>query len=118
MMRKPRKPLKPGFSGILFGLAILLLLPALASAQVQRGSLFVKVADEQGGILPGATLELTSPVMPGIMTGVSDSGGAYRFPSLVVGIYSLKATLQGMQTVIRPGLVVTQDQTVEVTVTL
>jgi len=105
-------------SGIIFGLAALFLLPALASAQVQRGSLFVKVADEQGGILPGATLELTSPVMPGALTGVSDKDGAYRFPSLIVGTYSLKISLQGMQTVIRPGLVVTQDQTVEVSIAM
>jgi len=118
MIRKPRKPLSLGFSGILFGLAALLLLPALASAQVQRGSLFVKVADEQGGILPGATLELSSPVMPVAMTGVSDALGQYRFPSLGVGTYNLKVSLQGLQTVIRSGLVITQDQTVEVNITL
>jgi Carboxypeptidase regulatory-like domain/TonB-dependent Receptor Plug Domain len=118
MMRKPRKPLKPGFSGILFGLAILLLLPALASAQVQRGNLFVKVADEQGGILPGATLELTSPVMPGVVTAVTDSNGAYHFPSLVVGTYQLKVSLQGMQSIIRQGLIVQQDQTVELSLVL
>jgi hypothetical protein len=116
--RKARKPLSPGFSGILFGLAILLLLPALASAQVQRGSLFVKVADEQGGILPGATLELTSPVMPGALSGVSDALGQYRFPSLTVGTYNLKVSLQGLQTVLRQGLVLNQDQTVEVNITL
>jgi hypothetical protein len=110
---------KPGLTGILLGLAALLVLvPAVASAQVQRGNLFVKVADEQGGVLPGATLELTSPVMPGAMTAVTDSNGAYHFPSLVVGTYSLKVSLQGMQTLIRQNLIVQQDQTVELTVAL
>ena len=118
MIREPRKLLSPRFSGILFGLAVLLLLPALASAQVQRGSLFVKVADEQGGILPGATLELTSPVMPGVTTAVSDALGQNRFPSLTVGTYNLKISLQGMQSVLREGLVITQGATVEVNITL
>jgi hypothetical protein len=117
MIRKSRKLPSLGFGGTL-GLAVLLLLPALASAQVTRGSLFVKVADEQGGVLPGATLELTSAVMPGAMTAVSDSLGQYRFPSLVVGTYNLKISLQGLQSVLRQGLVITQDQTVEVNITL
>jgi hypothetical protein len=105
---------KSGLSGVLVILAVIVCLPSLAFAQVQRGSLFVKVADEQGGILPGATLELTSPVMPGAMNAVSDANGEYRFPSLVVGTYRVKVSLQGMQTLVRENIVVTQGQTVEV----
>lgn len=110
---------KPGLSGALFTLAALVwLVPAVAFAQVQKGSLFVKVVDEQGGALPGASLELTSPVMPGAMTAVSDKDGQFRFSSLTNGTYRLKVSLQGMQTLIRENLVVTQDQTTEFTGTL
>jgi hypothetical protein len=92
--------------------------PVAASAQVQRGNLLIKVADEQGGVVPGATLELTSPVMPGAVTAVTDADGVYHFPSLVVGTYTVKVTLQGMQTVVRENLIVTQGGTLEVPVVL
>ena len=111
---------KLGHCAAVVGLAVLALsLPVTASGQVQnRGSLLVHVADESGGVLPGATLELTSPVMPGAINAVSDATGQYRFPSLTVGTYQLKVTLSGMQTLIRQNLVVTQGQTVEVSVAL
>lgn len=110
---------KLGHRAAVVGLALLALsLPVTASAQVQRGSLLVHVADESGGVLPGATLELTSPVMPGAINAVSDATGQYRFPSLIVGTYQLKVSLSGMQTLIRQNLVVTQGATVEVSVAL
>jgi hypothetical protein len=112
---------KRSLSVILSGLAVLamsLSWPVAASAQVQRGNLYVKVADEQGGLLPGATLELSSPVMPGVITAVTDSQGVYHFPSLIVGTYSVKVTLQGMQPLVRENLIVTQGGTLEVGIVL
>src|SRR5687767_15803426 len=53
----------------------LLLLPSLtvpALAQVQSGSIFVKIVDEQGAALPGVTVTVTSPVLPRPLTGVTD----------------------------------------------
>ena len=35
------------------------------------------------------------------MTGVTDTGGVNRFPSLQPGIYSVKLELQGFRTVVR-----------------
>jgi len=110
---------KRNLSGMLHALAVLAILlswPVAASAQVQRGNIYVKVADEQGAVLPGATLELTSPVMPGAITAVTDAEGVYHFPSLIVGTYSLKISLQGMQPVVRENLIVTQGGTLEVPV--
>jgi len=102
-------------------LALLLLVPALASpawAQVQTGSILVKVVDDQGSPIPGVTVTVTSPVLPQPLVGVTDSNGVQRFTALTVGTYSVKSTLQGFQTTTREGVVVVQNQTVSIDTTL
>jgi len=64
-------------------------------AQVQTGSILVRVTDAQVGAVPGVTVTLTSPVLvAGTMTGTTDTGGVNRFPSLQPGVYSVKLDLQ------------------------
>jgi hypothetical protein len=83
------------------------------AAQVQTGSILVRVTDQQGGAVPGVTVTLTSPVLvAGTMTGVTDGGGVNRFPSLQPGTYSVRLELQGFRTVIRENVVVQVGQTV------
>jgi hypothetical protein len=75
------------------------------AAQMQTGSILVRVADEQGAAVPGVAVTLTSPVLvSGTMAGVTDSGGVNRFPSLPPGTYAVKIELQGFRTVIREGV--------------
>ena len=82
-------------------------------AQVQTGSILVKVTDQQGGAIPGVSVTLSSPVLvAGTMTGVTDSNGVNRFPSLVPGTYAVKIELQGFRSVIRENVVVQVGQTV------
>ena len=52
------------------------------------------------------------------MTGVTDTGGVNRFPSLQPGIYSVKVELQGFRTVIRENVVVQVGQTVPLDLSL
>lgn len=100
--------------GWLAALAVALL-PTVASAQVQTGSILVRVSDEQGGVLPGANVTISSPVLVGRqMTGLSDASGAQRFPSLPPGIYSVRLELQGFQSVVRENIVVSVGQTTPV----
>ena len=83
-----------------------------ASAQVQTGSILVKAVDDQGAVVPGITVTISSPVLvAGSMTGVSDAGGVYRFPSLVPGTYTVKLELAGFQTITRENIVVLVGQT-------
>ena len=90
-----------------------------SSAQVQTGSILVRVTDAQGGVMPGVTITLSSPVLvSGTMDGVTDSGGVNRFPSLQPGIYSVKLELQGFRTVIRENVVVQVGQTVPLDLSL
>jgi hypothetical protein len=83
-----------------------------AAAQVQTGSILVRAADEKGGLLPGVSVVIASPVLvAGQMTGTTDAGGAYRFPSLPPGTYSVKLAMQGFQSVLRENVVVYVGQT-------
>lgn len=92
---------------------------ATAHAQVQTGSILVKVADEQGAVLPGASIVITSPALvAGQMTATSDDGGQWRFPSLSSGLYSVKVELSGFQGMIREGVPVQVGQTSPVDFTL
>lgn len=82
------------------------------AAQVQTGSILVRVTDDQGATVPGVLLTLTSPVLvAGTTTGVTDSAGVYRFPSLLPGTYQVRLELQGFRGVIRENIQVQVGQT-------
>lgn len=88
-------------------------------AQVQTGSILVRVTDEQGGVLPGVAVTITSSALvAGSATGVTDNGGTYRFPSLLTGTYAVKLELQGFQATERQNVVVQVGQTTPVELAL
>jgi hypothetical protein len=96
----------------LAALAMLAFAGSAASAQVQTGSIFLRVVDEQGAVLPGASVTLSSPVIvAGQVTGVTDETGSYRFPSLLPGTYSVRVELSGFQTFVREAVAVSVGQT-------
>jgi hypothetical protein len=101
------------------GALVALAAASQAGAQVQTGSILVKAIDEQSAALPGATITISSPVLAsGSMTGTTDVGGLYRFPSLTPGAYLVKVELSGFQTINRPDVVVQVGQSVPVDVTM
>src|SRR5690242_8759252 len=67
--------------------------PATGRAQTQTGTVEGKVVDEQGAVLPGATLTLTG--VTGAQTAVTDAEGTYRFVGVAPGTYALKTELTG-----------------------
>src|SRR5262245_4229769 len=85
---------------------------ATANAQVQTGSILVKAVDQQGAVMPGVTITISSPVLvAGSMSGVTDAAGTFRFPSLVPGTYQVKLELAGFGTLVREGILVLVGQT-------
>jgi hypothetical protein len=72
------------------------LMPAAASSQTLTGTLVGIVKDEQGGLLPGAVVRISSPaLMGGVATRVTDERGQWRFPVLAPGTYALDIELAG-----------------------
>ncbi len=89
-----------------------------ASAQVQTGSIFVRVNDDQKAAVPGATVTVSGAVLPRPIESVTDASGVARFTALTVGTYVVRVTLTGFQTVNREGVVVLQNQTASIEVAL
>ena len=64
------------------------------------------LTDDSGGVLPGVTVEATSPAMiEGATTSVvTDNQGRYRFEAMRPGTYKLTFSLTGFGTVVREGV--------------
>src|SRR5438128_1902956 len=93
------------------GLAILvlLLIPATAFAQA---TLAGTVRDASGAVLPGVTVEASSPALiEKARSAMTDGSGQYRIIDLRPGIYALTFTLQGFSTVKRENIELAGTQT-------
>jgi hypothetical protein len=74
---------------------LVVLLPGQSWAQSVTGV----VRDSSGGVLPGVTVEVSSPALiEGTRSMVTDDRGLYRFIELRPGTYTLTFTLPGFQT--------------------
>ena len=81
------------------------MMASVTSAQIITGNISGTIRDESGGILPGASVTITSPALPsGPASMVSNEKGRYRFPGLAPGIYTLNVTLSGFATYNEEGL--------------
>ena len=87
-------------------IAALALAPA-ALAQVARGNIYGKVSDEQGAVLPGATVTLTGAF--GTRTTSSDVSGGFRILNVDQGTHTLSVSLASFATVKRQVVVRTGE---------
>src|SRR5688572_1965686 len=63
------------------------------------------VQDSSGAVLPGVTVEVSSPVLiERVRSAVTDSTGRYRLINLPAGTYTLTSTLPGFNTARREGI--------------
>lgn len=75
------------------------------------------VTDNTGAVLPGVTVEASSPALiERTRTVVSDGSGQYRIVNLSPGSYTVTFALTGFNTVRREGIVLTTDFIANVTV--
>jgi hypothetical protein len=87
---------------IVFLASSLAILPASVYAQA---TLAGTVRDTSGAVLPGVTVEASSPVLiEKVRTAVTDGTGQYRLPELLPGTYMLTFTLTGFSTVKRDAI--------------
>src|SRR5262245_12065076 len=84
--------------------ALLGLLPSPARAQA-TASITGGGTDASSAVLPGVTVEASSPALiEKVRTVVTDGAGQYRIEQLRGGVYSVSFTLPGFNTVKRDGL--------------
>ncbi len=101
------------FRGLLVG--VLTCLPALAAGQVTTGVVSGAVHDEQGGVIPGATVVLISETRDTRSVPVTTGAdGGYSFPNLAPDRYAIEVSMSGFRTARRPGLQVSPGDRVGV----
>jgi len=86
---------------------------SLSFAQRVTGKIVGKVTDDEGILLPGVTVEISSSsLMGGVHSQFTSENGDYRFINLPPGIYKLVFSLNGFQTVERQNIRVSLNTTV------
>ncbi|HET9831522.1 MAG TPA: carboxypeptidase regulatory-like domain-containing protein [Vicinamibacterales bacterium] len=87
---------------VLFAVLPLVLLPASAFAQAAITGV---VKDTSGAVLPGVTVEATSPALiERVRSAVTDATGQYRIVDLRPGTYSVTFSLTGFSVIKREGI--------------
>ena len=85
--------------------------PRVGAAQV-LGTVAGTVSDPSGAVLPGVTVEASSPALiEKVRTAVTDGTGQYRIVNLPPGTYVVTFTLTGFSTVRREGVEVSINVT-------
>ena len=89
---------------LLLAAGLTFLANGVASAQTLAGT----VRDTSGAILPGVTVEASSPALiEKARTAVADGSGQYQITNLPPGTYSITFTLPGFTSVVREGVELT-----------
>src|SRR5688572_8011467 len=105
-------------TGFRFGI-VLVALCLLPSTVLAQGSIAGVVRDSSGAVLPGVTVEASSPVLiEKVRTTTTDGSGLYRIEDLRPGTYVVTFTLSGFGTVRREDIVLTGSFAASVNVDL
>ena len=100
-----------------FVLLTIVLAPSVAAAQTSTISGTVR--DASGGVLPGVTVEASSPALiEKTRSTVTGGSGTFSIVALRPGLYTVKFELPGFTTVIREGIELTSDFTATINVDL
>jgi hypothetical protein len=94
--------------GLVKTLALLMWIVLIPTAALAQAVIAGTVKDSSGGVLPGVTVEASSPALiEKVRTGVSDGSGQYRIEDLRPGTYALTFSLTGFSGVRREGIELT-----------
>src|SRR3954465_12483172 len=92
--------------------------PGVLSAQT-NSSIAGTVTDDTGAVLPGVTVEVSSPALiEKVRSAVTDGSGQYKIIQLPPGVYSVTFSLGGFNTVKRDNVELTSDFTASINGTM
>ncbi len=85
-------------------LVIILAAVALPLQSQTTGSIFGTVTDESSAVVIGAKIQAVNTLTNEVRSTSSNEAGYYSFPELPVGVYVVRAELQGFKTAVRQGI--------------
>ncbi len=96
----------------------LLAMAGTAGAQTATGQITGTVKDTTGAVVPGVTVTVHSDLTGLTRTATTNPNGAYSFPLLPVGTYSVSAELTGFSVAKQTAIRLQVDQVVRIDLTL
>ena len=82
-------------------LLLLLGMSGMVAAQSTVGTIEGRVTDETGGVLPGASVTVTSVQTGAVSTLVTNAQGLYRAPNLNPSEYTVRVDMAGFGSILR-----------------
>ena len=101
-----------GLVRIVLASLVVLGLTVQSQAQTTSASVSGSVQDQQGGMLPGVTVTLTSRTQGNSLTAVTDADGRFSFAIVRADTYTLQVALQGFKTLEQTNLVLNANDRV------
>ena len=89
-----------------------------AQAQFENGSLVGTIHDATGAVIPGTAVSATNVATGIVAATTSNASGDYEFPSLRVGVYSVKAEAGGFSTAVAENIAVSVAARVRIDLSL
>jgi hypothetical protein len=114
----PLRGLQSKFTAVI-AIGILVLISTLnGTAQQITGSIVGTVKDQQGAVVPGASVNATNVDTGFSRVATTANDGAYRIEYLPVGKYQVEVEMAGFQKFVQQNIVLAVDQTEALNVTL
>lgn len=89
---------------LIAAMVVLLLIWATQGfGQVNSSSLSGTITDSSGAVIPGATVVLHNDATRQEYSAVTNGAGVYTFTTIVAGVYTVRATAKGFQSVVQQG---------------
>lgn len=105
-------------STLLFAAINLAETKSLSAQDLDNVTLTGRVLDQNGALIPGATIEVTLVTTGAMRTTVTDDEGRYRIIQLEPGVYNLRASAAGFGPKVLPNLTLVAGRNLQIDVTL
>src|SRR3569832_758942 len=86
--------------------AMILALTSSAFAQTSKGFFVGNIADQNGGLVSGATIKITNASTGVARKTTSTDDGSFRFDAIDPGTYRIEISQSGFKTIMRDGLII------------
>src|SRR4051794_14455768 len=78
------------------------------------GEITGEVKDPSGAVMPNASVTVTNTATNVARSTVTNTSGVYSFPNLVPGVYGVKVSSGGFDTVVKTGVELQVQQTARI----